>query len=207
MKTVSDQQVRELATEILSQPEYARFRYRDPEWPAWVRAIIDQIDALLASIGRIYVESPAAYWALVLGLLLISVALFAHVIYSVRRALAMVPPADEAHGVEGYVDLARRADEAAYAGGYLDAARYLQLASIELLVKRGWLELARSEPNPVLRERLAQSALAPELEDAMHDLVDRLEVGQFRDHAAGQALYHDWRQLYGQLNDLEPHVS
>ena len=192
----TDQTVRALAVEILERSEYAQWRWVPDnamvEFLRWLEDFFRKIDTLA-------VDSPTAYWSLLIALSVVSAALIAHVVWTVRIALAAPAPEKTRTAVPQPPDFAGQARWLAGQGRFLEAAQRLQLATIELLVERGILTLARHNANRILRRRIDESAL-PELQ--RHELValiTRLERGWFRDRRAEPGLYEAWRALYAQL--------
>ena len=100
-------------------------------------------------------------------------------------------------------DFVVEAQELAGAGDFLAAARRLQLAVLRLLVERDYVELARHEPNSVLRRRVQQAAGLPEEARAeLRARIRELERSWFRDRSGDRALYQSWTALYARLDAL-----
>lgn len=197
----TDEKARQLAAEILQRREYTEwetYRLRSElieRLLEWLRAVGEWFDALR-------LESPALYWTLLAFLLLVAALLFAHILWSIRSALAAARrPAEPRDGVP----VCRFADEAAAlaaAGHFLAAAHRLHLAAIELLLRRGVIDLSRFETNRVLRRRLREARLPPPERDELLALLERLEARWFRDRAEDRELYEGWRSLYRRLEAL-----
>jgi hypothetical protein len=185
----TDAHVRALAKQVLARPEYATWHSDSAAWLkgflAWLHALPD--------------TSPALYWTLLGGLALVVLVLLAHVVWTLRAALAApVPPTSRRAAPEeaGFAEeAARLADE----GRFLEAARRLQLAAIDLLLRHRVLELGRSDPNRTLRRRLRDAALPEPARGDMLALIDRLERSWFRDRSEDAALYAAWRALHVRL--------
>ncbi|MCG8590955.1 MAG: hypothetical protein MJE66_16820 [Proteobacteria bacterium] len=221
-------QIRELAQEILAGPEFAHWQ-RDPSWlaeqlarlGAFVRDVIEWLRSLLpaevvglwelfwfgvrelvAWILRLATGDGPATWIFWLGLVGLA---FVGVVWLAQR-LERVREASADHSAPDALAEARRwLDEAevlARAGQRLEAAHRVQLACLEVLIERGWLQLERSDPNRTLRDRIHRSPLPAAEQRALVALVDRLESRWFRDRAEESGLYDDWRALHGRLEEL-----
>lgn len=199
----SDAQIRELAAQILSRPEYAD----------WHAATASRLEELVREIGHWFqrwmsftadlaLHRPVLYWLLLGGLLLVIVLLLAHVIWSIRAALGARVPEGEKREAEVSSDFAGEADRLAASGRFLEAAHRLQLASIDLLLQRRVLELSRSDPNRTLRQRLRRAALPETERQVLLDLLRRLEQQWFRDRRDDRDLYDAWRALHLRLDAL-----
>jgi hypothetical protein len=129
----------------------------------------------------------------------LTILLLAHIVWSIRSALA--PPVAQ-RASQRAPEPPRFSEEAhalAQAGRYLEAAHRFHLASLELLLRDGALELARHEPNSKLRERLARSALPPDLRSELIRSLDSLQARWFRERRGGRDLYEAWRALHARL--------
>ncbi len=93
----------------------------------------------------------------------------------------------------------REAGALARTGQYLEAAHRVQLATLALLIEFDWLELARSEPNRTLRDRVKQSALPKREGHRLIELVDRLEALWFDEPRDDRLLFEDWVSLDEQI--------
>jgi hypothetical protein len=78
----------------------------------------------------------------------------------------------------------------------------VQLAALQMLLERRFVELARSEPNTTLRRRLSGSSLPEAEKGDFLSLLDRLEAHWFRDREDDRVLYLDWCQLHTRLDAL-----
>jgi hypothetical protein len=194
-----DEELRQLAREILERADYAAYRFDEDAWRRfWIRldACLSELPGLLAQWR---LDSPLLYWVFVGGLSLLALLLLAHVVWSVRAALrAPVPDSRRRHGRSAR-DLVAEAEALAGRGCLLEATRRVQRACLELLIAGGVLELERSDANRVLRRRLHQSPLPEELRLELVALVDRLEARLFRDRGEDRELYRAWRGLHGRL--------
>lgn len=195
---LGDESVRSLAREILARREYARFRPLESEWlQGLVRALAD----FLAWLADLWNTNPALYALLMLGLLALAAALLAHVVWSVRRALAATPPPAPAPRAPA-PDLAAEAAALAREGRFLEAAHAMHLACLAVLLGAGALELRRHDPNRTLRRRLADAPIPEALRREFLALLSPLERRWFRDRTpAGEdpALFAAWHALHGRL--------
>ena len=192
---LSDEQIRALATEILSRDEYFRPGVAEGAWRALVARILGFLDFLEA----LRIARPLIYW-LILGVLLLAAGvLLAHVVWTVRIALRM--PRPEAReptrpAGPGFLDQAERL---AREERFLEAARRVELGTIELLLRRRVIELSRSDPGCTLRDQVRDSALPQAERSSLISLQRRLEAGLFREHVADRSLYEAWLELHRRL--------
>lgn len=196
---LGDEPVRSLAREILGRSEYARFRPLEIES---LEDIARSLAEFFARLGDLWSTNPALYALCMLGLLALAAALLAHVVWSVRRALAATPPPAPTAGTPGAPDLAAAAASLAREGRFLEAAHAMHLACLGVLLGAGALELRRHDPNPTLRRRLAVAPIPGPLRGDFLSLLGRLERRWFRDRspaAEDPALYAAWRELHQQL--------
>jgi hypothetical protein len=202
-EALADERVRELAHTILTRREYARFRPLDPELVGrFTRWLADAIRWL----ADLYEVSPLLWYALFFSLLLVSAALLAHVVWTVRVALRAPAPATPRAEREERPRFDREAERLAAAGRLLEAAHAMHLACIERLLRSGALELRRHEANRTLRRRLAAAALAPAQRGEFLRLLDALEARWFRDptpRAPDAELFEGWRALHRRLGETE----
>ncbi len=185
----SDEHVRALARQILERAEYAWWHARP--WP-WLRRLYEWLRALPET-------APILYWSLLGGLALLTLLLLAHVVWTLRAALAAPAPRAPGRDRPDEPRFAEEAEQLARAGRFLEAARRLQLAAIDLLLRRRVLELGRSDPNRTLRARLHAAHLPePERRDLLA-AIDRLERTWFRERSEDADLYACWRALHARL--------
>jgi hypothetical protein len=187
--SASDDEVRALAAEILGQDEYAAFR---GDLAAWLERFFQWVEEL-------QVTSPALFWLLMAGLLLVALLLIAHATWTIRIALRAPPPDEDVDTRVSAADWLGRARTRAREGHFLEAARHLQLATLEDLLERGVIELSRSEPNRVLRARLAAAGLPASDRDALLGGLDGIEAALFRDRREDPELYETWLALHARL--------
>lgn len=225
--TLSAEQARELAREILARPDYARFR-RDPtflqdwidalaQWlretagwlegwlPGWVVEAWDGLWSGLQGLLGLVFGQDALTVLMRLALAAALLGAFALLVHHVLRQLRANAPASAPTRVSrgaGGPGLLADADRFAREGRFLEAAHCTQLASLQLLLQKRCLELERSDPNRTLRRRLRDAPLPEALRDRFLTLLDRLESHWFRDRREDRALYGDWRELHAQLELL-----
>lgn len=195
---ISDAHIREAAQTVLRQSPYAQWRRSAVtfDWLEWLR---DWLDGLGTRLDALQMAAPLLYWLTVGGVLLAALLMFAHIVWSIRIALAKASPGALSPRAAGGPSLAAEADGLANQGRFLEAARRLQLAAIELLLRDRAITLSRSEPNRILRRRVQGAPLAePERRDLL-GLVDRLEIAWFRDRTEDAELYRAWQLLYRRL--------
>ena len=195
LASVTDEHVRALAKEILSRDPYSAWRSQE-----WVLPWLKQINEWLQRWNHWLGGLPAGTQMLVIGaLLLISVLLLTHVVWSVMVALRTRAPQATPRPADDRPGFAAEAEALAAQGRFLEAAHRLQLATIELLVSQRRLALSRFEANRVLRRRVREASLPMAERRTLVDLVDRLERGWFRDRAGDADLYGAWRMLHARL--------
>ena len=192
----SDEQVRALAAEILARKDYASWRFDAEAW----QGVIDWLAGFTRWLEGLRVDAPGLYWLLIAGLLATALGLLAHVVWTVSLALRATPPVrpGERAAAEG-PGLLARAEALARDGRYLAAAQQLERATLELLLQERVIELARSEPNRVLRRRLGEAPLPEGQRRELVGLIDRLERRLFRDRTEDPGLYASWQVLYRRL--------
>jgi hypothetical protein len=193
---MSDEALRRLAAEILSRSEFAGARRTFvllDRLREWLRNLAGWIEP-----GGLRDDNPVLYYALLAALFALAAALIAHVTWSVRAALRFSAPPSR-RSPQPARDFAAAADRLARQGRYLEAARQLQLGVLERLLRGRVLELARSEPNEVLRRRLLEARLAENDRRDLLALLDRFERSWFRDRRDDPALFEAWRRLHQRL--------
>jgi hypothetical protein len=192
---LSDEQIRTLAAEILSRDEFFRPGRAEEAW----RAVLERVLGFLDFLEALRISSPLVYWVILAGLLLVSVVLLIHVGWTVRIALRMPrPEAREPRSPSGpgFIDQAERL---AGEERFLEAARRVELAALDLLLRRRVIELSRSDPGRTLREQVRRSDLPEPERGSLVALQKRLEAGLFREHAADRSLYEAWLDLHRRL--------
>jgi hypothetical protein len=191
-----DEALRALAREVLERSEYVRWRALDTDV---ARHVLDLLARFLDWMTTLSQTAPLFYAALLGVLVLVASLLLAHVVLSLRRALAAPTEAEQE---KAHVPAPRFTDQVetlARDGHFLEAARRLQLASIETLLGRGQLELRRFEANRTLRRRIEESGLPAAERGEFVRLLQRLERRFFRDREDDRELYEAWRALHGRL--------
>ena len=206
VSVATEDQIRELARDILARPAYARWRTLQA---GWLRKVLAQLGQWLQSwlewMHALSVSQPVLYALVVFALLLTAAALVGHLVYALRVALAagrVSPTPARATDAPNFV---AAAEALAGSGQFLEAARHLQLAVIDLLLRRRTFELRRSDPNRILRARVHAAALPAGERTELLALVDRLETRWFRDRAEDRDLYDAWRRLHARLHALPEH--
>lgn len=221
----TDDRVRALAREVLARGEYAEFRRSPTQLQEFVAKLADWLDlhlgwlpermsrnleyikdVLLGLLDTIFADSPIGGLARFMIAASVLVAIAASLI-AIARALRVKLRDAPAAGVGGRIaasqgSLIAEAEGLASEGHFLEAAHCTQLASLEILLRREWISLARSDPNRTLRRRLEHGSL-PEPERAEFlSLLDRLESRWFRDRSEDRNLYGAWRGLHSRLDSL-----
>jgi hypothetical protein len=75
----------------------------------------------------------------------------------------------------------------------------VELAALELLLRRRVIELSRSDPGRALREQVRRSELPEPERGSLLALQKRLEAGLFRENKADRSLYEAWLDLHQRL--------
>lgn len=197
--SLSDEKVRQLAEQILAREDFARWRAVEEDW---LRAVLEWLARYLAWMDELWNASPALYWLIVCGLMALSLLLLTHVVWSIRVALTQPAARKSERPEHAAPRFAEQAAELAHEGRFLEAAHRLLLASIQLLVQRGAIELERHHANRTLRRRVAKSPLPDEQRAEFLRLLDALERRWFRDQVPDPDLYREWDKLHARLAAL-----
>ncbi len=224
---LTPERARALAQEILERPEYARHR-ADPsvlqEWidsfaawlgstwdalaglvPDWVTDIWEAFWSGLGGLVNLLIGSDGSVAVLRLVLaaaVLGAIGILVHRVLREARARAAELPEVEGDASRAGPRLIDEADRHAGEGRFLEAAHCIQLAALQVLLRKKRLELERSDPNRTLRRRLADAPVPATLRDRFLALLDRLEGQWFRDRIDDRDLYGDWRALHAQIEAL-----
>ena len=220
---LADEQARELAREILTRPEYAVHRRPRTRLQELIDGLADWIRSLGDYVPPWMVDLWESFWATVREMLghafgddalavvirlAVAVLVLGVVTMMAVRVIRVLRErrAELEEGVGSPADPQPEwiADAEVFAreGRFVEAAHCTQLASLQLLLRKQWLELERSEPNRTLRRRLAEARLSEALRDRFVGLLDRLEGRWFRDRVEDQDLYTDWRVLHAEIAAL-----
>ena len=193
----SDDRVRELAAEILSNPPFERWRQADL---GFIERIFEWIAEYANWMNHIHLEAPGLFWLILLGLLGIALALVAHIIWSVRVALSAPGPKAPAESIDERPRWTEEAERLAASGRFLEAAHRLALGSVQVLVEKGHIELGRSDANRILRKRVREASLPSNVASEFLRLLGAFEQQWFRDRGEDPELYRAWRDLHGRLD-------
>jgi biopolymer transport protein ExbB/TolQ len=198
---MSDDQVRDLAGKILARPEYAGAGGVHSKVESWLSRLFEWLLRGLSSIEVLRNTSPLLYWVVVLAVAGVSVALIAHVIWTIWIAMTAPQPVSPARASgSNPTDLSREAEALAASGRYLDAAHRLMLASFRTLAERSVIELRPDRSNRWIRAALRGSTLAENLTAELDALVERTERRWFGDRKNDPEIYARWRTAYEQLS-------
>jgi hypothetical protein len=197
--TASDAQVHALAREILARHEYAQ--WSGERLGAWVD-VLQHIERALRWLAQLSETRPLLYAAIITGLLVVALLLVVHLVIAVRAALRASRRAPLPSPPTTTASFLADAEVLARAGRWLEATHQLELAVIALLLRRRVVELARSEPNRTLRQRLGAAPLPLHERRELVHLIDRFEARWFRDRLDDPELYAAWRALYERLTGL-----
>ena len=198
----SEEHIRGLAHDILSEPEFVRFRH-DPSSFSW-EWLKDWLRWFLSFLNGTADVSLAAYLLFWGTLVAIALLIVVQAVWALRAVRHARTPDASTQRTAGAADLAAQADAFARDGRFLEAAHCLHLACIESLLRSDVLQLSRSDPNRTLRRRLASSRLAPEKVAEMCALLDRMETSWFRTRHEDPSLYEAWHGLHERLREEVP---
>lgn len=202
---MSDAAVRELAGKILARPEYAGATGAHSKVESWLYRFFHWVLQWFSGLEVMRDSSPILYWLIVLAIAAVSVALIAHVTWTIWIAMTAPEPASPGRASSASLpDLAREAEALAASGRYLDAAHRLMLASFRTLAERSVIELRPDRSNRWIRAALRGSALAENLATEIDALVERTERRWFGDRARDRTndpeIYARWRSAFEQLS-------
>ena len=185
--------IRELARNILARREYGLIN-QNPElkWIDWLRRFITWI-------GVLHMNSPALYWALVAVLLIVVVAAFAQIVWSLRAAFRVRAPSARPVLAGQAADLAGEAHQLAASGRFLEAGHRLMIATFGVLAQRSVIELRPECSNRWIRAALSASTLAQALAIEIGALVEQTERRWFGDRENEPDIYFHWRSIYQRL--------
>jgi hypothetical protein len=209
---VGDEEARLAAKEILSAPEFMRWKTDYQAWlrlidhlaalvPDWVFEAIDWIGDAIDAVFRwlagflemfgVFGEANEIVGWLGVCLLVASLIVLGRS-WQRRVEVAVRAPAQRHDAARDHAEAMTGARRLAQSGHYLEAAHRVQLATLALLIELDWLELARSDPNQTLRDRVRASALPGEEGQHLIALVDRLETLWFNEPEEDRGLFEDW---------------
>jgi hypothetical protein len=198
---MSDAAVRVLAGKILARPEYADANGIPSKVQSWLSRFFERLFGWLSQLEVMRDSSPLLYWMVVLAIAGVSVALIAHVTWTIWIAMTAPQPLSSVLApAAGVPDLAREAESLAASGRYLDAAHRLMLASFRTLAERSVIELRPDRSNRWIRAALRGSTLAENLATELDGLVERTERRWFGDRQNDPEIYARWRSAYEQLS-------
>ena len=221
---VTDEQARSAAEAILSAREFTRWETDYPSWIALLERIGDWIPDWLIRLVSTLGEIVSAFFEWVgrflglfgifgdvsrgLGWLAVCV-IAAMVIVLVWFWRERVERREATGGAQQDIgqthsEALREAHALATSGRYLEAAHRVQLATLALLIEFDWLELARSDPNRTLRDRIHASPLPERERRQLIRLVDRLEGLWFNEPREDVELFDDWVSLDERILSIAP---
>lgn len=195
----SDERVRELTNEILSNPPFDTWNDAAPD--VLIR-FVEWIARFFTWMEKIYVISPALYWLVLCGLLLLVFAMLGHIVWSTRIALKAPTSKAKTATTEVRPMWSKEATDLASEGRYVEAAHRLALGCVQSLVSGGHIQLDRSDANRILRKRVRSAALPEALSTEFLLLLDSFEARWFRDRVEDPDLYEAWRRLHSQISEL-----
>jgi len=212
---VTDEQAREAASEILSARDFTRWTTDYDAWlafierlgdliPDWlidavvqvadaIEAILDWIADFLGFFGVFGDVREGIGWLAVCLLAAALIVLGWH--WQKRAAVRAGQPSERRRPGRDHAQAMEAARALARSGHYLAAAHRVQLATLAVLIEFDWLELARSDPNRTLRDRVRNSKIPEPEARRLIELVDRLERLWFSDRRDDRALFEDWQNL------------
>ncbi len=198
---LTDTQVRQLAQEILERKEYAHYR-PDPDDVERALRLLRWLRDFLEWMNLQYEQAPWIFWSILAALAFVAALLLAHLIWSLRVALRTPTTRHLPRTPLQEQDLLEEARALSARGHFLEAAHRVELAVIALLIQREVIELSRSDPNRILRKRIASAPLHDAVRKDFVNLLNRLERQRFRDHEEDPALYEAWCTLHRNVEVL-----
>jgi len=193
LRDLSDPAVLKLTHRILARPEYAAVASSPTvDWARWLERWIRKLELLRDT-------APILYWAIFAGAIALTIALFAHIAWTVWIAMHTPAPRERRAARAAPPDLAIEAARLAGEGRYLDAAHRLMLASFRMLGERSVIELRPDRANRWIRAALHQSALERDLAGELDTLVEQTERRWFGDRDNDPAIYAEWRAAFERL--------
>lgn len=209
---VADEEARRAAVEILAASEFTRWHEGYESWLALLDRIVELIpDWLIRVVSSIRRAATAFFdWfteflrlfgvfgdvsegvGWVAGCILVAALIAFGWHWQSRSSLRGVARNVQSSPGRDHAEALREAGALARTGQYLLAAHRVQLATLALLIEFDWLELARSDPNRTLRDRLRESALPTRECQQFIALVDRLEALWFDEPREDRVLFEDW---------------
>ena len=175
---------------VFGQPAFQRELERADSrtqsmWQIIGSRLLELWERFLEWLSDLQVSSPALYWLLFAGLVVLLVLLVWHITWTFRRAFAVdLPASDEpeaAHEkVQRYRELRQQANLLVVQGAWREAARLLLLALLALIEERKVLHLARGWTN---REILQRLTLPPAESAALGAFRARVEDAWYGGHA------------------------
>ena len=219
---VADEAARDAAREILAREEFTRWNQDYEAWlrlleriaaliPEWVFDLLawvaNAVATIFGAIGRFLgffgvfgdVSEGIGWLAVVVLAAAFIVLVFTwreHRRRETRRSVSTRSPG------RIHADALQEARALAGQGRFLEAAHRVQLATLAMLIELDWLELARSDPNRTLRDRVRDSALPERERRQLVALVDRLEALWFDEREDDPALFEEWIRLDERLASL-----
>jgi hypothetical protein len=192
---LSDPAVLKLTHQILERPEFAAATS-----PKWMTDWEQKFAQWIASLEFLRDANPVLYWTIFGVVILVAIALFAHIIWTVWIATHTLAPREGRIARATAPDLAADAARLAEDGYYLEAAHRLMLASFRTLGERAVIELRPDRSNRWIRAALHKSALGAELAADLDGLVQRTERRWFSDRENDPAIYAQWRTAFERLS-------
>jgi len=212
---VTDEEARSAAKEILSAGDFTRWHLGYEAWlvtleriidliPDWLIDAVSWLEAVIKTLVNSIGDLLSAFGVFgdpIEGLGWLGVCFLAAVLIVLGwRWVSRSQPESGASSNSprlgrDHATALQRARDLASRGHYLEASHRVQLAILALLIEFDWLELARSDPNRTLRERVRGSALPKPEGRRLIELIDRLEKLWFDEPREDQDLFEDWLSL------------
>src|SRR5262249_44982903 len=186
---------RTLAQDILARSEFDQAKAPEP----WIARLLHLFFDWLGKIEFLHGHFPLLYWIVLIGLLLVLIALVAHIAWTILIALRAPEPAEAIMMRPQVRDLAAEAESLAASGRYLEAAHRMMIASFRCLSDRAVIELRPDRSNLWIRGAIGSSRLNQGLAREIDTLVTRTEWRWFGDRRNDPAIYADWRSVFERL--------
>ncbi len=194
-RAITDAEITSAVDQVLARPRYASFRLETYDvWSRlgeWLRALLDGLAALRD-------ENPSLYALIATGMLLVCLALLAHITWTIRAALRASPPDEKPPAREGR-DFSAEAARLAERGAFLEASHLLLLAALRALAAGRHVVLQPEDTNAAVCRRVASCALPHALRDELIALIRHTEREWFRGGEADATLVSRWQAALREL--------
>jgi hypothetical protein len=189
-----DDTIRHHLDDVLSRPEF------HPEENFWVQ-LVKLINRFFGWLNGLGDSSPALFWLLLTGLVIVLILLVSHIAWSVVKVLRLpghISPEDDLKGRRGRLSSACREEAArhAAAGNFTEAIRFLFLALVYRFDESGRVSFQKAYTN---REYLTHFGDRPSLYRDLKVFVDTLDDNWYGQRSTERERYENCLALYESL--------